>query len=67
MGEKIYMRVVKICKERHIKLGELERELGMSTGYFSIMANRGHEPRFKQIWDLCKILNIIVEELMGDE
>lgn len=67
MGEKIYLKVVKICKERHIKLGELEYQLGMAKGYFSVMANRGHEPRFQQIWDLCQILNITVEELMADE
>ncbi len=58
----IYDNVKRVCDEKGISVGKLEKELGMSNG--SICKWNENEPGIRKVQKVAKYLGVSIEKLL---
>ena len=68
-GTHIYENVKHLCKENGIKVGEIERAIGMNSGYFSRKFRKGEEMSIPcgHILYVSKFFGVSMEDLMTEQ
>lgn len=61
----LYYNVKNICQERHISIGQLEKELGFSNG--SICKWNDNEPGIRKVQKVADYLGVSIEKLLEDD
>ena len=63
----IPLNVVRLAKEKNIRLGSVEDAIGVSRGYFSrLKKNREKGVFIQTVIATAEVLNVTIEELLND-
>ena len=61
------LNVVRLAKEKNMRLGEIEDEVGVSRGYFSrLKKNREKCASIQTVIATAEVLNVTIEELLNN-
>lgn len=60
IAERLYRNVKAICQTKNLKIGEIEKEAGMSVGYLS----RGKVVRIEMCESLADVLGVTLDNLL---
>lgn len=65
-NERIYKNIKFVCKSKRIKFGELEKEAGISRGYFVRLCKQGDKKGIgiNKLVKICEILNVKLDDLV---
>ena len=67
--EKLMKNINFLIKRKNMKIGELEAELGVSTGYLSRISKHDNDsiPNIDLIWKVAQKLEVSIDSLVGGE
>ena len=64
MYELMYKNIKTLCKFNHIKMNELEAQIGVSVGYLSKVGNKGKNLTVDKVSKTADILGTTVDDLL---
>ena len=62
-NQEIVEKIKSVCKLRNLKISELLKKAGLSPNVVEDWHNNKKEPSFPALFEICKVLNIEIEDL----
>lgn len=66
LNELVAFNVRYLAKQKHLKLGEIEKQVGVRIGYFSRKEKTDTSTSLEVIYNTAKILGVTIDELCTD-
>lgn len=67
MRARISRNVRFICKQRGLNIGDLEKQIGVSTGYFSRLEKNGLKISLLNVYNASEILGVTIDDLINKD